>query len=293
MNEQKKKNIALFDMSKHGTMIIGHTRCGSHFVQELIVNQIATATQAGRISARPVIAHGEWQNDKVPTQIKLFKLERDPAYHVIVVNRLDIKSDLLNQHDLRDWHVVRLTHEDKYKWFISWYFFCYAAYFDRSNDSVIIRLDNQYVRCHRIDDHEHYYDVTDLTYISSKAPDRGRYRDDTMIGTVLYQQKPGVHHRSGPVGYYTEMLTRIQQEPLSAIVFAITECMNNHIVNQMIPADLEIEYSTLASLGNADVQWTPNHYPDIDLNRLFDRGDIVKQLLDRWSGPWPGVFKEA
>lgn len=94
------------NLTKTGTLIIGYYRCGTHFLEDSI-----QAKTAG-------VKHGE-----VTTVEQLRNITKSATYNTCIVNIVDLKFELLENLDILDqWHVVRLSRNDKVGHYISKFF---------------------------------------------------------------------------------------------------------------------------------------------------------------------------
>ena len=115
----KSPKLRLWDPNRVGTLILGNIRFGTHFLAKRVVEEVG----------KQCYNHGEFLNyawnDVVVDQMK--SLEHEPKYHVMTINNLPSKMALKKAPEVLDkWHVIRINHSDKVRWFISWYFYFHS-----------------------------------------------------------------------------------------------------------------------------------------------------------------------
>lgn len=116
----------LWNLDRQGTLIFGDHRFGSHFLESVIADTLPVACRKRSVG----ICH----QHQVPANSKTLAAEdivnrfenlRDPPlYCTLIVNDPFEKIALMTRPDLLDrWHRIRLTHQNKTRWFIShwWY----------------------------------------------------------------------------------------------------------------------------------------------------------------------------
>jgi len=292
---KKHRKPKLIDPSKRGSLIVGHYRCGSHFVRALAKYQWDRSQPA-----RACVLHDEWLDAQESSRARLCKL-RKSDYHVVILNEPLVKQELmLDPARLDEWHVIRMVHEDKVKWFISYYFYCI---FTRENPHVarMTLVPPTNFGADKTGEmwfsrpavykgsgtQGHFFDKDTLKYLRSWSKDQSYYFDPERIGSSA-----GKHllHHGGARAVYQEIMD-LTHDP-KPFMFYLAPILTNHMLCQMFPADVELQYDSLAGMANDTVSWLPNDYGDIDFDRIFTHGDVLRQWLERWSGAWPGVFKE-
>lgn len=290
MKKQKKKNVALCDMSKHGTLVLGEYRCGSHYLLNI-------AGEICRAHARLYKNHGEWFTTRGDTKTFFDSLSSDPVYHLVVINQLESKIELVQSGiDLEDWHVIRVVPDDRERWFISWYFYLYTDNRPPDQPTIVqhtcVKLDGSDVWFVGTEFAGNYYDYDSKQYIHSWYKDGGKYINDDLIGTEKPSNQQTMHHATESI-VYKRWLSKNHPLPFDAGQFPwLMNLLNIHVINTMIPADIEIFTSALASLGTDENRWQPNQYPpQLSVEVDWENGWYIKQLLDRWA-PLPGKFKE-
>lgn len=283
----------LVDPGKRGTIIIGSYRCGSHFVDKLCVQQCL-------IRNIPFKRHGELlysSDDKGHTLGNLIKdLETDDRYHMIIINHLEHKLDLMRNAGIADWLLVRVVNHDKHRW--------YQSYFYHSNK----RLHEVHQKLHGTPSRRngrqalyfgdynsgHYYDVESGEYVTSWQRNMGEYQDDELTGTVINSEETknlmSPHHGQSS-HLYEKFLDSADLNDADVSVYQLTWHMINHWVSNLLPVDKELDYKNLSDLSNDDVVWLPNYYPNHNVLSRFADGPIVDQLLSLWTDP-SGRFKE-
>lgn len=106
-------SMKLIDTNKKGTLILSYYRSGSHFLSNLILEELQ------KRHIRSVLLH-EICNDETVNDLK--KVLKD-KYAVAIMNVVNPKYDLIASPELlKDWHVIKLTRNNKLQHFISYYF---------------------------------------------------------------------------------------------------------------------------------------------------------------------------
>lgn len=104
----------LFDTNKKGTLIVSTYRAGTHFVHDYIRDIMGSES---------TVSCSEICNDNTISQLIELTNDNDTRYKVAILNNASPKCYLFNNHDLlKNWHVVRLTRQDKTHHFISHWF---------------------------------------------------------------------------------------------------------------------------------------------------------------------------
>lgn len=99
-----------WNTDKVGTLIIGYYRNGTHFLQDVIHDQI------------PSISIGECCTDGTITELIELSKSKQP-YKICILNTCDPKFYLVGNNDiLSKWHVINLTRNNKLEHFISHWF---------------------------------------------------------------------------------------------------------------------------------------------------------------------------
>jgi len=303
MKKAKKQPVRahLVDVTKRGTMIVGCPRLGTHYIQALCGYHAAQADLA-------VIEHGELNHMPGsplyvdPNHIHSYLRQSMPGqYRLVILNSESHKLPLAaSPAVLEDWHVIRVCDADPYRWFWSWFLFLHSdanAIADHMIYPALARLDIQSSKLQGRamwfvghPDQGHYYDAETQYYSHSWNRSRGDYQDAARAHTRCHDQL-GHHGTSRQV--YMRMLAALTDKlPLQPLLGWLPLALQNHMVSQMLPADQELEFKDLPQLANHVVEWRPNDYPQLDLGQVFKNADLLAAILDRWSGSWPGVFKE-
>lgn len=285
----------LINPSRRGTMIIGAYRLGSHFVHDLCCSR-------AREQGLDVVAHDELvgpsgaETDPEVFLQQLISIVSAPGYHVLILNELNQKSDLLDRPImLNDWHVIRLIDDDKQRWFKSWFFYLQSKlHLQRMPDLTDQRtqLDGLEVLVERLDGIEHYYDEFSLYYIKSWSKNTGYYVDQSLYNTEISKVRTILHHGTPEEVYRSFFKLMGGTIPIKQVLEQLTHAVNNQLVSMALPVDVEMQFSSLAALANESVRWTPNQYPDIDIKETFEHGQLIQTILDRWSLPFEGRFKK-
>jgi len=104
-----------YDLSKKGTLIVSTYRSGTHFLGDTLVNHLRE--NYGQL--RLVIDADEVE-DLEFLQVPSY------SYEVVILNSLKPKIPLVKEQSLLDdWHVVKLTRNNKQAHWISYYIWCY------------------------------------------------------------------------------------------------------------------------------------------------------------------------
>lgn len=101
----------LWDKSKVGTLIIGQFRTGTHYLDQVIVDQIN----------EPTVLMDEICTDNQLDQFVQLS-QSSHKYKIAILNNFTPKFYLTNNHLLSKWHVVHLTRADVVGHFISDWF---------------------------------------------------------------------------------------------------------------------------------------------------------------------------
>lgn len=301
MKKAKKRAVGyrLVDVSKRGTMIVGCPRLGTHYLQALCGYHAAQ-------SGLDVVEHDEINHMPDtpryvdPHHIHSYLRQNMPGrYRLIILNHLEHKMPLAGSPGvLDDWHVIRVRDADPHRWFWSWFLFTHSGMVDHMIYPALARLNIQSCKLQGRDmwfagdtDQGHYYDAETHKYSHSWNRSRGDYQDAARVRTQCKDQL-GHHGTSRLV--YTRMLAGLADKlPLQPLLGRLSAALHNHMVSQILPADQELEFGDLPQLANHVVQWQPNDYPRLDLEQVFENADLLAAILDRWSGSWPGVFKDV
>ena len=109
----------LWDLNKQGTMILANSRYGSHFVAKVIEHLLKnqhTVTRYGEVSLADESFSG--------IEAEMSGLENQPGYKIAIINDQLPKALVIAKPQLLDnWHVVRIMHNNKLRWFLSYWFF--------------------------------------------------------------------------------------------------------------------------------------------------------------------------
>lgn len=299
MKKGKTQTIGtqLVNPKRQGTIIVGCPRLGTQYLQALCAHHAGHAGLA-------VVEHGEINHvgsgDRhvAPDNIdKFLRTSRPGQYQLIIMNHLEHKIRLLNREDLlADWHVIRVKDPDPYRWFWSWFLFLHTLgthmmYPSLARLSVqTCRLQGRQMWFAGDNDQGHYYDGQTRTYTHSWSRVRGDYHD---AAKAHMQCTPVATHHGSSRRLYESMLSGLTGRlPLQPLLERLPHALHNHCVSQMLPADEEVAFQDLPALENSVVRWQPNDYPTLELDQIFENSRLLADILDRWSGPWPGVFKE-
>lgn len=310
----KKNSRKLIDISRRGTMILGAYRMGTHFVQDLCDYHARQAgllpikhQEASHVEGNPrYVDMAQW-NDYID------EMDRAVGYHLVIVNSMEHKSEMALRPDLlADWHVVRVVDYDKLRWFKSWFFFMqspastmqsmypeirrrYQSTFNAqtgTNQTYHADVDGTPAIREGNETQGHFFNAYSLQYIKSWNQAQGDYVDDGLVDTKLTTLPMPVHFGTPKHVYEDFLRTFARKIPTRDLIYQLTHGLNNHLMAHIVPADVEIAYQTLGQMANSEVQWSPNEYPEFDLEAVFEHGDLIRTILERWSAPWPGRFKE-
>lgn len=114
----------LYDKDKVGSIILSTYRSGTHFLHDCIIDMLPLS-----------VGYGEICNDQSIRQLKELSI-KSSRYKVCILNCVSPKFKLYSELSLlQDWHVIRLTHENKIKHFISHWFWKLNQESERMNDS--------------------------------------------------------------------------------------------------------------------------------------------------------------
>lgn len=124
-------DIRLFNPDKVGTMIVACPRFGSHYLELLVEERVNDhfkrwSESPGVHSLREIFADDNMPGDNDPGRFlqAIEKYHDRPGYHTVIINSSLPKIVLMTRPDiLARWHVVRITHVDKLRWFVSWWLF--------------------------------------------------------------------------------------------------------------------------------------------------------------------------
>jgi hypothetical protein len=109
----------LWDLNKQGTIILANSRYGSHFVAKVIEHLLKnqhTVTRHGELSLA--------DESFVGIEAEMNGLENRPGYKIAIINDQLPKALVIAKPQLLDnWHVVRIMHNNKLRWFLSYWFF--------------------------------------------------------------------------------------------------------------------------------------------------------------------------
>lgn len=322
---EKQKKIAtsdLIDAKRRGTIIIGNYRCGSHFVQNLIIQECLNK----KISP---VRHQEIGAYLEPTQSwqhvldnQIADLALDVRYHVMIVNHANLKHDLLCTVNINDWHLVRITSHDKYRWFQSLYLQQSLKVHGKSIlESLMAEMSENLSTDHVTDqanvktsharlngrpvlyvgssDGGRYYDQESLRYLVSWTAAQGQYKDQAFVDHYLGRNLPKEvtntvanqqWHHNVPRSVYDRYLDQATVHEFD--LRSLYGHMANHWLSQQIAVDLELDYKDLPALATAEIKWTPNDYPDDDLVSKIRNGRVLKEILNLWKDH-PGKFKKT
>ena len=286
-NKSKNKIV---DLRKRGTLVLGEYRCGTHYL-------LLVAEEICRAHARLYKNHDEWFTTRGDTKTFFDSLSSDPVYHLVIINQLESKIEFMKSGiDLADWHVIRVVPDDRERWFMSWYFYLHAD--TRPPDQPIkvqhttANLNGREVWFVGTEFAGDYYDLDSRQYIASWSADGGGYTNDVLIGTEKPSNRQMMHHNTESI-VYKRWLRKNRPLPFDVGQFpSFFYMLHGQMLNAMLPADMEISTSALASLETETVRWKPNQYPpQLSIEADWENGWYIKQMLDRWT-PLPGRSKE-
>lgn len=283
----------LVDPKKRGTIIIGSYRCGSYFMQDLCQAQC-------RILDRSYKMHGELALQDASTNHDvsnlLLDIEFDDRYHIIIINHIEHKLDLMSLLPLPDWLLVRVVQPDKHRWIQSQMYVTHTPIIRDLSDrdltpAVLARYNNKQVLYVGDSDVGDYYDPITEMYLASWHRDQGEITRPDLVGRTIHEIRHGGHHGT-PKTAYEKYLDDFEHLDGRTIFHQLCGHMTNHHVSQMIEVDMELEYLELPSLATDQVTWQPNQYPDVNPIMRMPWARMINLLLDVWQDV-PGRFKEA
>lgn len=113
----------LYNPSKKGTLIIAGPRYGSHFLAQVVVDWLPAELKPEQdVGGHSEIGITDQRLFGVSDEIAT--LVQQPGYQVAIVNDQSAKLWIMSQPDLvKDWHIVRIIHNDKLHWFKSYWYF--------------------------------------------------------------------------------------------------------------------------------------------------------------------------
>jgi hypothetical protein len=144
----------LINPDKIGTLIISTYRSGTHYLQDYISDYYRSKYN----SAVKVY-------DEIHNINDLNEFSKTPTpYKVGIVNDVNPKCYLLNQNSvLTNWHVIRLTRDDKINHFISWFLFSIGI--DNINEKLLHHATPNVEYINHLKNHtKKSYDITKLTF---------------------------------------------------------------------------------------------------------------------------------
>ena len=115
----------LWNEHKVGTLIVSHYRNGSHFLNDVIVDQFDRAKRKGEIC-----------EDNTIDELAVLT-NNDSDYKVCILNACQPKFYLVDSDLLSKWHVVNLTRKNKIDHFISYWFWFQNSDHERVNGSGV------------------------------------------------------------------------------------------------------------------------------------------------------------
>lgn len=288
----------LLDSNRRGTMIISPGRTGSHFVHDLAryyaYQQNMNPISHGELRANPTDALDASPADFLE---RLDRITSDPGYHIVIINQLELKSDLIDHpRQLDDWHVIRVVDHDPHRWFRSWFFYTTMQHSmnspEQSRERTTLEGHDGEVLVYEDNKQRHFYDAYNLGYLRSFSKARGYFIDDRLLSTRLPEITTGLHHGT-PKNIYEQFVATVKDSvSIKTILSHFTYALNNHLVDMIIPVDVEVQYDQLKNLATDEVRWEANDYPIIDIPSLFEHGDLIETIIDRWRVPYHGKFKE-
>lgn len=108
----------LYDLSKKGTLVLAGPRYGSHFLAQVITNQLS----AGKIGTHSELGLTEQMFYKVYEEVD--NLEQCTGYQVAIINDYSAKLAIVSDPArFANWHIVKITHNNKLRWFKSYWYF--------------------------------------------------------------------------------------------------------------------------------------------------------------------------
>jgi hypothetical protein len=116
-----KSILPLWDDTKIGTAIIGYYRCGTHYLHDIILDQVPRAQN---------------QLQEINTIDEIIAVEKTNKYQIAILNQGSTKVHLVGKKEiLKEWHVIRLTRRDKISHFISHWFWLQLTAEEREKNS--------------------------------------------------------------------------------------------------------------------------------------------------------------
>lgn len=295
--KNKPGDYKLIDPARRGTIIIGNPRFGTHFAQN-ICRQRAYEQGLDVIQHGEIVPHRSSKACVLPGDLPGFLSNVSPnQYRLIIINHEEHKIPIAdNTTLLDDWHVLRIDDDDKYRWFWSWFWFMHSPLVARPMyPELMTSIPKPGMHSGRtvwIDDHDgrlDFYDTETHAYLFTKVGQITHF--DEALREVKVDRFWGHHGTAREL--YDRFLSQVKKKlRLSLLLPFLPSALNNHLFSKIVPADEEIQYKGLVFLQNQEVAWQPNHYPDIDPAQIFDHGDLLRAILDRWDIPFPGHFKE-
>ena len=83
-------------------------------------------------------------------------------------------------------------------------------------------------------------------------------------------------HNSTPANRYKKYL---QEGPVEVDINVVAAWLQEQLILELINTDVEIDYDDLAKFSNVNIEWSPNHYGDINLSDMFVNHAQVEDLL--------------
>lgn len=128
----------LYDPAKKGTLILAGPRYGSHFLAQVIHNKLtSTDLYESSLICEAELGHKSYHFVTAIDELK--HLEQQNGYQIAILNVLPSKLMLVAYPALaKDWHIVRITHDNKVHWFKSYWYFLVAnnPKFDHHSTSI-------------------------------------------------------------------------------------------------------------------------------------------------------------
>lgn len=288
----------LVDGNKCGTMIIGDFRTGTHFVRD---RAWQVAIDIGLRAKR----YPEWigtDNLSCKQRFKNIAAMPDHDYHVVIVNELTIKTELLKMLPaLENWHLIRATRHDVHQWFMSWFFFNYLKIYDEYAQTVTPKLqaarhNGREVMFFGTANGGDYINRETRIYMLSWRPETGTYINGMKIGKTMdelqeLEVRNAGHHDNLEHAYLPLleewMIQRDEKELLQDLSYSLL----NRVISLMVPVDMEIDYAHLSGMASKDHPWRPNQYPSLSLKDIFVHHELIERMLSGWSQPWPGTWR--
>lgn len=112
-----------YNPSKKGTLILAAPRYGTHFLAQVIVDLIPAVSRPWQgIGEHSEIGITKQQFCGIEEELDYFN--QQSGYQVVIANDLAAKMWMMTYPGrFDDWHVVRITHDNKVQWFISYWYF--------------------------------------------------------------------------------------------------------------------------------------------------------------------------